>query len=396
MVLLTSGDGYVSNQTLPGLALGTSTANLGSRPDFTVAAGTQYAQVTMTPAPFAPVVDGREIVSDFGTANVAASQDTVTSFGDRVQTQCSPVLSAGSELDQIFVQDGPDNASIDIGITGNLEGNGNNLVIFLDTVVGGESSLDANAGRISGMAGDTLPLEADFALIINIWAGVAYVDLVNLQTNVSDYIGSSTVNSGSGLPSGWQLAVSNTNVVGVNNRSADDPINNPLNVQPANARTAATGFEISIPLHVVGSPEMGTLVCLFAMVTNGNGGWLSNQFLPAGLGGGYPNFADGNDNLAAQGYTCLSTTIGPPAPECPNPRYDADRDGDVDQLDFAAFQLCYTASYGGVGAGCDCFDWNPAMGQGDGDVDVEDWGLFELCASGPGVPANPLCDDLPQ
>lgn len=395
MAILTAGDGYVSNQTLPGLALGTATTNPGLRPDFTAMAGTQYAQVTMTPSPFSPVIDGREIVSDFGTANVVASQDTVTSFGDRIQTQCSPVLSAGSELNQIFVQDGPDNTSIDIGITGNLEGNGNNLIVFLDTVPGGEVLLDANAGRIGGMAGDMIPLEADFALVVNIWAGVAYVDLVNLQTNQSDYIGSSAVNSGNGLPGVWQLVVNNTNVVGVNDRPGDDPANNPLNIQPSNAQTAATGFEISIPLYAVGSPQVGTQVCLFAMVTSGDGGWLSNQFLPAGIGGGQPNYADGTDNLAAVGYPCLSTYIGPPPPGCPDPRYDADRDGDVDQLDFAAFQLCYTGSFGGVGAGCGCFDWNPSTGQGDGDVDVEDWGLFELCASSPGIQADPACDDPP-
>lgn len=399
-VLLTAPDGYVSNQTLPGIQNGNDHAtNLGPRPDFTTVTGTQFAQAILTPAAFFPTLDGRDIVAEFGTSNAVASQDTVTSFGDRVQAQCQPVLAPGSEINQIFVQDGLDNLSIDVAVTGNLEANGNQLVVFLDTVAGGEFTLDANAGRIGGMAGDTVPLEADFALVVNIWSSVAYVDLINLQTNQSIYIGSNPVNSGEGvLDNGgvvpdWRVAINNMNVVGVNNRSADDPIYNPLGIQPNNAKTATTGFEISIPAYAVGSPTEGDPICLFAMITNSYAGWLSNQFLPAGLGGGRPNYNDGIDDLAAAGYSCLTTYIGPPPPGCPDPRYDADGDNDVDQADFAAFQACYTGSGGGVGAGCACFDWNPATGEGDFDIDAEDYGLFEFCASGPGVPADKTCDD---
>jgi hypothetical protein len=70
---------------------------------------------------------------------------------------------------------------------------------------------------------------------------------------------------------------------------------------------------------------------------------------------------------------------------CPKPFADYDRDGDVDQEDFAALQLCYT----GAGdpsnlfdrAHCGCFDRvNP-----DNDVDGDDFGAFEHCATGPGI-----------
>ena len=40
---------------------------------------------------------------------------------------------------------------------------------------------------------------------------------------------------------------------------------------------------------------------------------------------------------------------------------------------------------------CDCFDRDPA--GGDGDVDIDDFTAFETCWSGPTVPANPACDD---
>jgi hypothetical protein len=229
------------------------------------------------------------------------------------------------------------------------------------------------------------------------------VDLINLQTNQSTYTGSNPLNSGEGvLDNGgpvadWQVAINNANVVGVNNRSADDPINNPLGIQTNNARTATTGFEISIPGYAVGSPLEGDPICLFAMITNSYAGWLSNQFLPAGLGGGWSNFDNGNDDLTAAGYTCLTTYIGLPPAKCHEPRYDADGDGDVDQADFAAFQACYTGLYGGVGAGCECFDLNPGTGEGDGDVGPVDYGVFEDCSSGPGIAADKTCDDpLPQ
>lgn len=76
---------------------------------------------------------------------------------------------------------------------------------------------------------------------------------------------------------------------------------------------------------------------------------------------------------------------------CHDPVFDFDGDGDVDQIDFAFFQTCYT---GGVGtnppiypAGCECADSNI-----DGAINQADTTAFELCASGPGVAANPACD----
>jgi hypothetical protein len=355
------------------------------------------------PAAFTPTLDGRDIVSEFGTASVVASQDTVTSFGDRVRAECQPVLAAGSELDQMFVQDG----SIDVAITGNLEGsspaggNQNQLVLFLDTIPdAGEATLDNNAGRIYDMIGDTLPMNADFALIAHIWDGTAYVHLINLITNEELYIGSNPLGSGEGeldnggpVP-GWQFALNNSNVQGVNDIAAQDPINDPFDQQISNAQTATTGFEISIPPDAVGSPAEGEQICLFAIITNSYAGYLSNQILPAGLGGDRPNFGGDATDLALAGYSCLTTYIGPPPGLCNDPRFDTEPDGDVDQDDFAELQKCFTGPGGGVPAGCGCFDWNPGTGEGDGDIDTEDWGLFEICASGPGISANAACDDV--
>jgi hypothetical protein len=84
---------------------------------------------------------------------------------------------------------------------------------------------------------------------------------------------------------------------------------------------------------------------------------------------------------------------------CSDPVFDivgasgevGDSDGDVDQQDFAWFQRCYTTDLPGDlfdPALCGCMDWD-----GDQDVDADDLAVFHKCASGPGVPADPACDD---
>lgn len=69
-------------------------------------------------------------------------------------------------------------------------------------------------------------------------------------------------------------------------------------------------------------------------------------------------------------------------------RFDADGDGDVDQIDFAAFQLCRAEAVAGYGDP-DC--WRMDADE-DGDVDVDDHAAFEACASGPAIMADPACD----
>ncbi len=81
---------------------------------------------------------------------------------------------------------------------------------------------------------------------------------------------------------------------------------------------------------------------------------------------------------------------------CHDPFADADEDGDVDQDDFALFQLCYTGAGGpvpAVPAYCSCFDTEGAGGMPDDDIDAGDLTNFEDCASGPTVPADVGCDD---
>ncbi|MEP0845003.1 MAG: LamG domain-containing protein [Phycisphaerae bacterium] len=66
---------------------------------------------------------------------------------------------------------------------------------------------------------------------------------------------------------------------------------------------------------------------------------------------------------------------------CNFPFADADGDGDVDQADFAAAQLCFSGDGQPLAAGCECFD-RPTT---DGDVDAFDLGEFAKCATAPNV-----------
>jgi len=66
---------------------------------------------------------------------------------------------------------------------------------------------------------------------------------------------------------------------------------------------------------------------------------------------------------------------------CPRPFADTDVDGDVDQTDFGAFQICYTGDNGGVIPSCECLNRN-----GDSDVDTLDFAAFGDCWTGANVP----------
>ena len=65
---------------------------------------------------------------------------------------------------------------------------------------------------------------------------------------------------------------------------------------------------------------------------------------------------------------------------CYTPFADKNGDGDVDQDDFAAFQLCYSGNGIPAPDGCECFDRDK-----DNDVDSNDLTAFSNCGTGPSV-----------
>jgi len=65
---------------------------------------------------------------------------------------------------------------------------------------------------------------------------------------------------------------------------------------------------------------------------------------------------------------------------------DYDGDGDVDQEDFGYFQACYSGTGVPYGPGCAAADLS-----GNGAVDQHDMEIFQACMSGANIPPEPNC-----
>jgi hypothetical protein len=73
---------------------------------------------------------------------------------------------------------------------------------------------------------------------------------------------------------------------------------------------------------------------------------------------------------------------------CPLPiPGDMNQDGDVDQEDFGVFQVCLS----GPGVPQPDAACTGAQLDGDNDVDNDDFGIFQGCFSGPHVPGDASC-----
>ena len=66
---------------------------------------------------------------------------------------------------------------------------------------------------------------------------------------------------------------------------------------------------------------------------------------------------------------------------------DLDLDGDVDQIDFGLFQRCLA----GPGVPQPLLSCAKARLDDDEDVDQDDFGLWQLCMTGPNEFASPTC-----
>lgn len=88
----------------------------------------------------------------------------------------------------------------------------------------------------------------------------------------------------------------------------------------------------------------------------------------------------------------VSLTLTRVPPPCGDVRFDRDGDGDVDQVDFAIVQVCYTGDAPAPNLfdseSCKCMD-----SDNDLDVDQVDLQAFEACAVAPGILSDITCDD---
>jgi hypothetical protein len=211
--------------------------------------------------PATAALDGTGLHAKYAGASLALQQ-TPTSFGNNY-----------SELDQLWACSAGDKTQI--GISGNMEGNGNNVILLFDTVAGGSSVLAAPGTNIANRNGK-LTFDADFApdygIVLNHWQGTLYANWADFVTSSTAYIGNAPVNGGpGGFDPAIQFALNNTNTLGVNGLGDADP---------GNADTADTGLELAIDLAKIGVAPGGSYKML-AYLAGTDGNYLSNQFLPS-------------------------------------------------------------------------------------------------------------------
>ncbi len=192
-----------------------------------------------------PPVDGTDLQSKYnGAFNVV--QTNATGFGNKVAIL--PEDSEGNELCRLFVAN--DATTLYFGITGNHnridETDANTTLVFID-VDAGASPTDLDTDGFTGgstallnlteaSSGDGARLDFDPEYCLAVW---------NVNGTQSAYLHDLTnpTDAGVALTEGVHFAVDNSNLAGVTDNAADDPL-----FQEQNAETATTGFEFAIPL----------------------------------------------------------------------------------------------------------------------------------------------------
>ncbi len=357
-----------------------------------------------------PTIDGQNIPSDFAGGTLLATQRFQTGFGD---DQSGDQFGFGSELDQFFVTN--DDQFLYIGLTGNLENNGNSMMIFIDIdgPTSGAHTLAMQdfgvpvpglprylAGTATGDPGlDGLTFDPNFApdYVIG-WSGGSPIgsqtrtyylvnwtqlDPVDQGTNHTNTIvglitsGDPTASGptpgtlGSFLSStdlGIRAAADNSNTAGVEGGF-------PPGIAQSDPATATTGFELAIPLSLL-NVSTGDTICMLALVSSPNG-FMSNQLLPTDDDPNrttFDNFGfpphDLGDPTVAAGNQFACYTIQAAGGGCPQPGCDAadiappGGDCRVDISDLSAMLANF-----GLGSGATFEDGDL---DGDGDVDLTD------------------------
>ena len=220
-------------------------------------------------------IDGTNILINFAGAP-KIFQDTPTGYGD-----AAPGVG-GSELNGLFVTN--DFTAIRIGISGNLETNGNCMMFFIDSKSGGinefTSSMTFTSPKLPNMAGVKFDsnFSPDFAVIPNTYGGGHYVDFEQLEGSENDGYygqGEGDLNVSRTLVNennGFKYGLNNSNVGGV---TTDDV---------SQASSVSTGWEMEIPFELI-DVEIPTngIIKIQAIITSpmepGNK-WISNQSLP--------------------------------------------------------------------------------------------------------------------
>jgi len=217
-----------------------------------------------------PNINGQAITpANYGASIHLGLQTNNTGFGDNL-----------NELNGLCVAD--DGTYLYIGLTGNLQNNGNRIYIILDTVAGSGvanladpvltynefDQLAATAGAIA--LPNATALMTDFR---------ADYGLVYKRSDNSLGLGNYLLSSGSFL--GTVSPYTNGSEVGVDNNNTGGVAGTPVPGFTGTPSTVTTGFEFKIPLSSIGSPAVGTDIKIIAFITSfANPVGFSNQFLP--------------------------------------------------------------------------------------------------------------------
>lgn len=269
--------------------------------DLTLDAGfaADYGLVVHRNDPTAPGDDYSVYLTDLRTNFTRAIGRLIRNSGSGELLDALP-NGNGSELDELFVQNDVDN--LYIGVTGNLENNGNTYVIFLDT----EDSLTTEtldtdydgfsdeARALGGSVMDT-GFTPDYLIVLHRNGGNYWAHLEDIRDWENPVITTLTYDT---VIAANTYVGSNTNAVGVNDLVADDtqdvdPANGVMD-QIDNAQTASAGVQFALDRASIGSPADLANIRMMALLNNGSGGWWSNQMLP-GQGGGQPDFGNNHD-----------------------------------------------------------------------------------------------------
>jgi len=213
-----------------------------------------------------------------------ATADMANEYADADFTvlQDSPALVADhrAELDQMFLRAGA--THLDVGITGNLVQGAGGLVLLVDALAGGQSTLGTSTfpplpdgvQQLTGLQMD-VGFVPERMLFVNPYDGVLYADwytLADAGGGTHRYLGSRPVGTagtatGGNNPNAFAIGYSDRNRAGVTLASA------------AAAESATDGFRLRLPWADLGLAGPGASVKLLAMLVAPDG-TVSNQSLP--------------------------------------------------------------------------------------------------------------------
>ncbi len=222
-----------------------------------------------------------------GTANAATIDGSIAGDGYTLRSVQTVETAWGDNTNELDAAYGDiAGGKLNLAITGNLEGSFNKLVIFIDSVAGGQSVFTAAAGNdnAANMNGWTFDagFEADYHIIVrrgndgNDKFDLNFSDLA--AGTFSEYQsvfgaaqeGSGVTGVGPANSVGIGVGFDGSNAAGIGG-----DFNNAANA--ADAMAVQTGLELEIDLADLGGPAGPIKVMAF--ITNGSHDWASNQFL---------------------------------------------------------------------------------------------------------------------